>query len=125
MNKRGVSIAAPPLISVLQQLGEHSEAAEVLKQALVIAPRDRTLLRLSQEPVASKEGGRIKVIIQKAGRTRFGFIIPDGGGKDIYFSERRLGAKIFDEIAKDAIVEVKVIETPRGKEAISIEIYCG
>jgi cold shock CspA family protein len=64
----------------------------------------------------------VKRLLEPMGRSRFGFLAPDGGGKDVYFNERRIGSNIFGQLELEQRVAAIIVETDRGFEAHSIFI---
>ena len=50
----------------------------------------------------------------------FGFIAPDGGGKDVFVHISVLGRSGLAGLAEGQAVSMRVIETPKGREAVSV-----
>lgn len=54
------------------------------------------------------------------GEKGFGFIAPEGGGKDVFVHISVLGRSGLTGLAEGQPVSMKVVETPKGREAVSI-----
>jgi CspA family cold shock protein len=52
----------------------------------------------------------------------FGFIAPEGGGKDVFIHISVLGRSGLAGLAEGQQVSMRVIETPMGREAVSISV---
>lgn len=50
----------------------------------------------------------------------FGFIAPEGGGKDVFVHISVLGRSGITGLAEGQQVSMRVVETPKGREAVSI-----
>jgi cold shock protein len=50
----------------------------------------------------------------------FGFIAPEGGGKDVFIHISVLGRSGLPGLAEGQQVSMRVVETPKGREAVSI-----
>src|SRR5579883_2784833 len=50
----------------------------------------------------------------------FGFIAPDGGGKDVFVHISVLGRSGLANLAEGQQVSMRVVETPKGREAVSV-----
>lgn len=120
-----------PLVDALRRAGRRDEAAEIVLRALRVSPDDASLRRLrsSFENQRSRDAGdgrriegRVKRLLEPMGQPRFGFLIPDDGGQDIYFSERRIGSDLFSQLEPEQRVAAIIFETDRGFEARSIYI---
>lgn len=52
----------------------------------------------------------------------FGFIAPEGGGKDVFIHISVLGRSGITGLAEGQQVSMRVVETPKGREAVSISL---
>lgn len=52
----------------------------------------------------------------------FGFIAPEGGGKDVFIHISVLGRSGIAGLAEGQQVSMRIVETPKGREAISISL---
>jgi cold shock protein len=52
----------------------------------------------------------------------FGFIAPEGGGKDVFIHISVLGRSGIAGLAEGQQVSMRVVETPKGREAVSISL---
>ena len=52
----------------------------------------------------------------------FGFIQPDDGGKDVFVHISILGPAGISHLAEGQQVTMRVVDTPKGREAISLSI---
>jgi CspA family cold shock protein len=52
----------------------------------------------------------------------FGFIAPEGGGKDVFVHISVLGRSGLAGLAEGQQVSMRVVETPKGREAVSIAV---
>ena len=52
----------------------------------------------------------------------FGFIAPEGGGKDVFVHISVLGRSGLAGLAEGQQVSMRVVETPKGREAVSISV---
>ena len=52
----------------------------------------------------------------------FGFIAPEGGGKDVFIHISVLGRSGITGLAEGQQVSMRVVDTPKGREAVSISL---
>ena len=52
----------------------------------------------------------------------FGFIAPEAGGKDVFIHISVLGRSGITGLAEGQQVSMRVVETPKGREAVSISV---
>jgi CspA family cold shock protein len=52
----------------------------------------------------------------------FGFIAPEGGGKDVFVHISVLGRSGLTALAEGQRVTMRVVETPKGREAVSVAL---
>lgn len=52
----------------------------------------------------------------------FGFIAPEGGGKDVFIHISVLGRSGVAGLAEGQQVSMRVVDTPKGREAVSISV---
>jgi CspA family cold shock protein len=52
----------------------------------------------------------------------FGFIAPEGGGKDVFIHISVLGRSGITGLTEGQQVSMRVVETPKGREAVSISL---
>jgi len=52
----------------------------------------------------------------------FGFIAPEGGGKDVFVHISVLGRSGLTGIAEGQLVSMRVVDTPKGREALSVAV---
>jgi len=52
----------------------------------------------------------------------FGFIAPEGGGKDVFIHISVLGRSGVTGLAEGQQVSMRVVETPKGREAVSVSV---
>ena len=52
----------------------------------------------------------------------FGFIAPEGGGKDVFVHISVLGRSGITGLAEGQQVSMRVVETPKGREAVSVTV---
>lgn len=67
----------------------------------------------------TKERGRVKWFDEAKG---YGFIVPENGGKDIFFHFSSIKQKGFKTLAKNQLVEFLTEETDNGKKATYVRI---
>ncbi len=63
----------------------------------------------------------MKGVIKKIMDKGFGFIAPDGGGKDIFFHSNSLVDVQFNELREGDIVSFEVEQTDKGQNAINVQ----
>ncbi|OHA32193.1 MAG: cold-shock protein [Candidatus Taylorbacteria bacterium RIFCSPLOWO2_01_FULL_45_15b] len=63
----------------------------------------------------------MKGVIKKTMDKGFGFITPDGGGKDIFFHTNSLVGVQFNELREGDAVTFETEDTEKGKNAINVE----
>jgi len=81
------------------------------------APRPR---RAPPDPsTAVPVGGKVKWFDDTKG---FGFVATDDGGKDVFVHISILGPAGITRLAEGQHVNMRVVDTPKGREAISISI---
>jgi len=51
----------------------------------------------------------------------FGFIVPDDGGKDVFVHVSVLARAQLSHLAEGQTVSMQVVQTPKGREAVSLE----
>ena len=52
----------------------------------------------------------------------FGFIVPDDGGKDVFVHISILRPSGIAHLPEGQAVVMRVVETPKGREAVSIDL---
>ena len=52
----------------------------------------------------------------------YGFIQPQGGGKDVFVHISVLGPAGISHLAEGQQVTMRVVDTPKGREAISLSV---
>lgn len=52
----------------------------------------------------------------------YGFIQPDDGGKDVFVHISVLGPSGVQRLAEGQAVSMRVVDTPKGREAISLTV---
>ena len=52
----------------------------------------------------------------------YGFIAPDNGGKDVFVHISILGPSGITHLAEGQPVSMRVVDTPKGREALSINL---
>ena len=81
------------------------------------APRPR---RVAPDPsTAVPVGGKVKWFDDAKG---FGFVASDDGGKDVFVHISVLGPAGISHLAEGQHVNMRVVDTPKGREAISISV---
>jgi CspA family cold shock protein len=81
------------------------------------APRPR---RVPPDPsTAVPVGGKVKWFDDAKG---FGFVASDDGGKDVFLHISVLGSAGIMHLAEGQHVNMRVVDTPKGREAISISL---
>lgn len=63
----------------------------------------------------------MKGVIKKIMDKGFGFIAPDGGGKDIFFHSNSLVDVQFNELREGDIVSFEVEQTDKGQNAVNVQ----
>ena len=63
--------------------------------------------------------GRVKWFDDTKG---FGFVASDDGGKDVFVHISVLGPSGISHLAEGQAVNMRVVDTPKGREAISLSI---
>lgn len=63
----------------------------------------------------------MKGVIKKIMPKGFGFISPDGEGKDIFFHSNSLVGVTFDELREGDAVTFDTEESPKGMNAINVK----
>jgi CspA family cold shock protein len=84
--------------------------------------RNRASLTRRTQPdpgAAVSMAGRVKWFDDAKG---FGFVLPDDCGKDIFVHVSTLGAAGLARLVDGQAVTMRVVETPRGREAIAIAV---
>ena len=56
------------------------------------------------------------------GEKGYGFIQPDSGGKDVFVHISVLGPAGISHLAEGQQVTMRVVDTPKGREAISLSL---
>ena len=80
-------------------------------------PRPR---RVAPDPsTAVSVSGRVKWFDDAKG---FGFVASDDGGKDVFVHISVLGPSGISHLAEGQPVNMRVVDTPKGREAISLSI---
>jgi CspA family cold shock protein len=80
-------------------------------------PRPR---RVAPDPsTAVSVSGRVKWFDDAKG---FGFVASDDGGKDVFVHISVLGPSGISHLAEGQAVNMRVVDTPKGREAISLSI---
>ena len=81
------------------------------------APRPR---RVAPDPAtAVPVGGKVKWFDDAKG---FGFVASDDGGKDVFVHISVLGPAGVSHLAEGQHVNMRVVDTPKGREAVSISL---
>jgi CspA family cold shock protein len=81
------------------------------------APRPR---RVAPDPsTAVSISGRVKWFDDTKG---FGFVASDDGGKDVFVHISVLGPSGISHLTEGQAVNMRVVDTPKGREAISLSI---
>jgi CspA family cold shock protein len=81
------------------------------------SPRPR---RVAPDPsTAVPVSGRVKWFDDAKG---FGFVASDDGGKDVFVHISVLGPSGISHLAEGQAVNMRVVDTPKGREAISLSI---
>ena len=81
------------------------------------SPRPR---RAPPDPsTAVSVSGRVKWFDDAKG---FGFVASDDGGKDVFVHISVLGPSGISHLAEGQAVNMRVVDTPKGREAISLSI---
>jgi cold shock protein len=81
------------------------------------SPRPR---RVAPDPsTAVSISGRVKWFDDAKG---FGFVASDDGGKDVFVHISVLGPSGISHLAEGQAVNMRVVDTPKGREAISLSI---
>ncbi len=63
----------------------------------------------------------MKGVIKKTMDKGFGFISPEGEGKDIFFHSNSLVGVQFDELREGDAVTFETEDSPKGKNAINVQ----
>jgi CspA family cold shock protein len=135
-------------IAVLQQAGRQSVLpGSKMRVATAQGPKGRQVARVIDvdESTASeaprrppREGGGggfsrgprdLSNAVEMSGTVKwfntekgFGFIAPEGGGKDVFIHISVLGRSGVSGLAEGQQVSMRVVETPKGREAVSITL---
>ena len=56
------------------------------------------------------------------GKKGYGFIIPDGGGDDLFVHYSNIQMDGFKELRDDEVVEYEVGEGPKGPQAVQVRV---
>lgn len=135
-------------IAVLQQAGRQSVLpGSKMRVATAQGPKGRQVARVidvdestatEQPRRAPREGGGggfargprdLSNAVDMSGTVKwfntdkgFGFIAPEGGGKDVFIHISVLGRSGITGLAEGQQVSMRVVETPKGREAVSISL---
>lgn len=60
--------------------------------------------------------GKVKRLTDKG----FGFIVPEDGGKDVFFHAKDVPNRLFEDLHEGDEVEFETEETPKGLKAIEV-----
>ena len=94
-----------------------STAVERPQRAYGDAPRPR---RVAPDPsTAVSVAGKVKWFDDAKG---FGFVASDDGGKDVFVHISILGPAGVTHLAEGQAVNMRVVDTPKGREAVSLSI---
>jgi cold shock protein len=130
-------------VAVLQAAGRQSvPAGAKLRVATAQSPKGRQVARVievdestatetQRRPRADVGGSRgardAASAVEMTGTVKwfntekgFGFIAPEGGGKDVFVHISVLGRSGLSGLAEGQQVSMRVVETPKGREALSI-----
>ncbi|HEV7746141.1 MAG TPA: tetratricopeptide repeat protein [Pyrinomonadaceae bacterium] len=104
---------------IFEQLGDQRNLAMV--DARLKALSERLAGPVTQQHLVIKKGA-IKRIIPHAQGYRYGFIVPDDAGGDIYFKESDVQPDDLPHITEGARVEFGVLGVPKGRQAKNVRI---
>jgi CspA family cold shock protein len=94
-----------------------STAVERPQRSFGDAPRPR---RVAPDPAtAVSVAGKVKWFDDAKG---FGFVASDDGGKDVFVHISILGPAGVTHLAEGQAVNMRVVDTPKGREAVSLSI---
>jgi len=94
-----------------------STAVERPQRSFGDAPRPR---RVAPDPsTAVSVAGKVKWFDDAKG---FGFVASDDGGKDVFVHISILGPAGVTHLAEGQAVNMRVVDTPKGREAVSLSI---
>ena len=63
----------------------------------------------------------MKGVIKKVTEKGFGFITPEGNGKDLFFHSNSLVGVRFDELREGDAVTFESEESPKGMNAVNVQ----
>lgn len=131
INSFGLIKITRQLTDALLGAGKPELALAYCQRALAIAPSSQNLKDLytklsSPESNLSQNTlirGRVKFIRHNTYYdTKWGYIVPNDGGLDIYFREGFIDTKCISKLEKGTFVEVDIKQTPKGLCAKDIKI---
>jgi len=82
-----------------------------------VAESTRRDARITKKEIKKVAKGKVKWFSNQKG---YGFIAPDGGGKDIFVHHSGIGGDGFKTLDIEQLVEFQVVEGPRGPQASNV-----
>jgi CspA family cold shock protein len=123
----------PPGAKLKVQVGAGAKGAQVTRVIEVdasAAPPERPGRSFGDSPRPARRtppdlssavsiGGKVKWFDDAKG---FGFVASDDGGKDVFIHISILGSAGITHLAEGQTVNMRVVDTPKGREAVAISI---
>jgi cold shock protein len=125
--------SVPPGAKLKVQVGAGAKGAQVTRVVEVdasAAPPERAPRSFGDAPRPPRRappdvsnavsvGGKVKWFDDAKG---FGFVASDDGGKDVFVHISILGSAGITHLAEGQAVNMRVVDTPKGREAVSISL---
>jgi CspA family cold shock protein len=121
----------PPGAKLKVQVGSGAKGAQVTRVLEVdtAGASERAPQRSFDSPRGPRRAPDPSTAVQVAGKVKwfddtkgFGFVSSNDGGKDVFVHISILGAAGLSHLAEGQAVSMRVVDTPKGREALSISL---